>query len=294
MFKYIKIGAGAIVASILTAVVYHAVFGTTIRPKTAVEFAKTSVMITRYDGRSGGTGVIVSSKRNESKILTNKHVCGVVKNGGLVRSDDKKAMVKYYQESNVHDLCLITVNTNFKVNTVLAPDAPEVYEDAIVSGHARLMPNLITYGHLGGKEFISVMIGMRPCTPEETLNPNLSLLCQLAGGIPVVKDYEAFVCSATIQPGSSGSAVFNRSGEIIGLVFAGSGEFGYSHLVPYEYIISFFEIELPKLTQIYPNPDSNSEMSETKVDWKKLCIHASNNETIEKVCDLLDRSLMGR
>ena len=69
----------------------------TIKPKTNQEYSLTSVMITRYDGRSGGSGVILSSSKNSSKILTNAHVCEVVANGGIVRSDYEKGIVKNYK-----------------------------------------------------------------------------------------------------------------------------------------------------------------------------------------------------
>lgn len=271
---------------------YHFLFGETVRPKTVAEFSKTSVMITGYDGRSGGTGVIISSKRNESKILTNKHVCQVAKQGGIVRTDDKAAMVKHYQESNIHDLCLITVNTNFKINTVIAKSPPEVYDKAIVSGHPRLLRNIVTYGHFSGHEMISVMTGLRKCSIEELDDPSISFICMLLGGIPIVKRYEAQVISNTIQPGSSGSAVFNENGEIAGLVFAGSGEFGYGHIVSHEYIVSFFEIEVPQLVEVIPSQPVFSDQEESKVDWKRICMKNLNNDKVQEICALAAKSLL--
>jgi hypothetical protein len=284
---------GVAILFILLAPLYTILFTQTIKPHASQEFSKTSVMITRYDGRSGGSGVILSSKRNESKVLTNSHVCEVVKNGGLVRSDDKKGMVKYYQRSNIHDLCLITVSTNFKINTVLAPEEPEIYEDATVSGHPRLLPNILTKGHFSGHEMITIMIGIRVCTPEEQENPNSSMYCLLLGGFPVIKNYEAQVISATIQPGSSGSAVFNDKGEIAGLVFAGSGDFGYGMIVPYSYVANFIEIELPHLLETTPTQDIDLIQSKaSKTDWRKVCMENKDNEKIMEVCDLVSKSLL--
>lgn len=290
LWKHMVITGG--IAVVLSYIVTNLLLPTTVKPKTASDFAKTSVMITRYDGRSGGTGVIISSKKNESKILTNKHVCQVIQQGGIVRTDNKKAAVRYYQESNIHDLCLITVNTDFKVNTVLAKSAPEIYDDAIVSGHPRLLSNIVTYGHFSGYELISITTGLRQCLPEEITNPNTQGLCMLLGGIPVIKNYEAQVVSNTIQPGSSGSAVFNKEGELSGLVFAGSGDFGYGHIVSYEYIVSFFEIELPYLREILPNQNSSSNISESKMEWKKICLKNPSDDKIQEFCDLATRSLL--
>jgi len=285
---------GGFVVLCLIGIVIYSIFVTpTIKPRSSQDFSKTSVMITRYDGRSGGSGVILSSKRNESKVLTNAHVCEVVKAGGLVRSDDKKGMVKYYQRSNIHDLCLITVSTNFKINTVIAPEEPEIYEDATVSGHPRLLPNILTRGHFSGHEMITIMIGIRVCTPEEQENENSSMYCALLGGFPIIKNYEAQVISATIQPGSSGSAVFNNSGEISGLVFAGSGDFGYGMIVPYSYVANFMDIELPHLLETTPTQDIDLIQSKaSKTDWRKVCTENKDNEKIMEVCDLVSKSLL--
>lgn len=280
----------SLVTVFLLSLGYHYIFGTTVQPKTTAELSKTSVMITRYDGRSGGTGVIISSRRNESKVLTNAHVCEVVKNGGIVRSDDKKAMVKYYQVSNVHDLCLITVSTNFKINTLLAKEEPDEYEDAIVSGHPHLLENIVTRGHFSGKQMITIMTGVRPCSEEETQGED-AIFCILLGGFPIIKTYEAQVVSNTIQPGSSGSAVFNSAGELSGLVFAGSGDFGYGMIVPYEYVANFFDVELIGLAQVVPNQNGNQSVA-IKTDWKKVCTQNMDKRKIVKVCELVSKSLL--
>lgn len=263
----------------------------TINPKTSAEFAKVTVMITRYDGRSGGTGVIISSEKDQSKVLTNAHVCGLLKSGGLVRTDTQKGVVKSYQVSNIHDLCLVTVNTNFHVNTVLAPSEPDVYEDAIVSGHPHLLPVIVTRGIFSQKELINIMINVRPCTPDEAINDRTAIYCNLLGGIPIVRSFEAQVVSATIMPGSSGSAVFNKEGEISGLVFAGSGDFGYALVVPYEYINGFFEHELPTLQVNYPVNEAPIIDLSKKTNWSKIC-SGDTDENLQKICDLISKSLL--
>jgi len=288
------IGGTIALGLVITILTLNQIYGITIKPKTTIEFSKTAVMITRFDGRSGGSGVIISSRKNESKILTNKHVCQVVKTGGIVRNDEKKAVVKYYQESNLHDICLITVNSNFKINTVLATEEPDIYDDAIVSGFPRLLPNIITLGHFSQKEMINIMTGMRMCTPEEQQNPLTSTICGILNGFPIIKMYEAQVVSNTIQPGSSGSAVFNKNGEIAGLVFAGSGEFGYGHIVSYEYLITFFDVELPNLRQILPNEYTPNESLESKINWKSVCQKQYNDTKMLEVCDLASKSLLMR
>ena len=59
-------------------------------------------------------------------------------------------------------------------------------------------------------------------------------------GIPIVKQYTTRTTDALIAPGSSGSGVYNTSGNLVAVVFAGYGR-GLSQgiLVPWEYIYSF-------------------------------------------------------
>jgi S1-C subfamily serine protease len=263
----------------------------TVKPTTNSEYSATSVMITRYDGRAGGTGVIVSSEKGQSKVLTNAHVCGLLNKGGIVRSDTTKAVVKAYQISNNHDLCLITTNTNFRINTVISDTTPDVYDDAIVSGHPHLLPNIITRGHFSQKEIINILTGFLPCTEQDLIDEETSEYCKVLGIIPIIKSFEAQVVSATIMPGSSGSAVFNANGEISGLVFAGSGEFGYGLIVPQEYISTFFELELPTLPMIYPNREVKPTNKETTVDWKNVCLN-NKSPKIKTLCDLMSKSLL--
>lgn len=286
-----------IIASVASVIVslgaYVLTRSKTIKPLNSAEYSLTSVMITRYDGRSGGSGVIVSSNKNSSNILTNAHVCEVIKNGGIVRSDVSKGVVKSYKVSEIHDLCLITTNNNFKINTVIASDAPDLYEDAIVAGHPHLLSTIITRGHFSHKDLITIIVGTKHCTPEESEKEENGLFCKFFGIIPIIRTYEAQVVSSTIMPGSSGSPVFNSKGEIAGLVFAGSGDFGYAMIVPYEYISSFFEYELQTLPIRFPNEFSKSveEVKESK-SWSKICYDENIPTQIENICKLISKSLL--
>jgi S1-C subfamily serine protease len=282
------ISATVIIALNISFLVYKVLFQTTVKPTNNQEYASTSVMITRYDGRTGGTGVIISSKRNQSQVLTNAHVCSLLKNGGIIRSDSTKGVVKSYQVSNIHDLCLITTNTNFHINTVISDNQPEVYDDAIVSGHPHLLPNIVTHGHFSQKEIVNILTGFRRCRINDLFGDNAEY-CQHLGVIPIIKSLEAQIVSATIMPGSSGSAVFNAKGELSGLVFAGSGAFGYGMIVPQEYLVSFFETELPMLESIYPNNGNTKPKNE--INWKSACLKPATRK-IQRACELVSRSLL--
>lgn len=286
---------GSLIICAVVSLVYlqNLIFVKTIKPKTSQEYSLTSVMITRYDGRSGGSGVILSSSKNGSQVLTNAHVCNVIKNGGIVRSDYSKGVVKSFKVSAIHDLCLINTNNNFKVNTVVAQEAPDLYEDATVVGHPHLLPAIVTKGHFSQKDLITIMVGTRPCTIEDLTNEKNIAFCQFFGVVPIIKTYEAQIVSSTIMPGSSGSPVFNANGEIAGLVFAGSGDFGYGMIVPFEYISNFVEHELLSLPLQMPNDVVSSiEENQESKNWNQACKQQGIPKQIQQVCDLMSKSLL--
>lgn len=188
------------------------------KPTTNQELDKVTVMITNLTGDSGGTGVIYRSSPSKSLILTNGHVCRLLQDfGGIVEgSDHKKHYVTKYRTYAKHDLCLVEVQVNYSINISIAEDSPIFGEDAVITGHPILLPTIVTRGH----------------TSERVIFPIFD------DGIII---REALVVSATIMPGSSGSGVFNKGGELIGVVFAGQGSLGYALCVPLEYIHDFLD-----------------------------------------------------
>lgn len=210
------------------------------RPITNVELSDTSVKVVRNDGRSGGSGVILRSSIYASQILTNKHVCRIIENGGVVVTERSTHAIVSFTESSYHDLCLITVAADLGINTELAKKAPETYSAASVSGHPSLLPNVITRGHFSGKQIIEILTGIRPCEDKDLESDDV-FLCFFLGGIPQITRYEAQVVTAMIQPGSSGSAVFNDRGEIAGIAFAGTGQLSTAYAVPFEFVAHFLD-----------------------------------------------------
>jgi S1-C subfamily serine protease len=218
--------------------------------------ASITVMITNFQGTSGGSGVIIKNSKARSLILTNAHVCRLVsKAGGLVRQNGENYFVTGTLPSKNHDLCILSVAADLNNSVKVATKPPELYEEAIISGHPALLPDIISKGQFGGKQIVQIMTGLKPCTKEDTNGP-LGLLCMLAGGLPVITTYESRVVSALIQGGSSGSAVLNSKGELAGLVFAGSGNgLSYASIVPYEYVLNFLFVEFKESNLVIPNPE---------------------------------------
>ncbi len=244
------------------------------RPRTNAEMARTSVQVVRADAKAGGTGVILSSTPTETTVLTNRHVCKVIEHGGLVISESGTYLITGLKRSKVHDLCLVTVAADLGLSTEVSSRAPDPHSGAAISGHPGLLPNIVTRGHFSQHKIIEVMTGIRKCTDEE-IQGDLGIFCIMMGGLPEIHRYDSVVVSATIKPGSSGSAVFNDEGQIAGLAFAGSGGNSpeYAYAVPLESIANFVLREQRFLEMEVP--DNAVDLGTVRNERKQ----------IEEVCD---------
>lgn len=212
-----------------------------------------TVKITNLQANSGGSGSIIKSGPSGSEVLTNRHVCEVVKNGGLVHSlSGKKAFVTGYKQSEIHDLCIVIVKENLGQSTKVSPTPPRFHERAVASGHPHLMPNIITEGYFSGKEIIRVVTGFKECTENDLKDPVSAFFCLVFGKIPLIKTYEAIAVSTLIQPGSSGSAIYGENGRIKAVVFAGAGDLGFTFAVPQEYVYEFVSRESKEVKVVSP------------------------------------------
>jgi S1-C subfamily serine protease len=210
-----------------------------LKPQTVAEFEKTSVRVLNQKMNSGGTGSILRSSKTGTEILTNKHVCRLIEPGGYVERQDKAYKVVAYKKFSDHDLCLVKIKQNLEVNTEVSNVLAKQSDKVIVSGHPNLLPHILTVGHLSGTLDIELVVGIKKGSCDED-----PILCMIFGGEPVVKTFESQVVSNLIKPGSSGSAVFNSSGEIVGVIFAGSGrDFSHGFIVPHKYVRYFMAIE---------------------------------------------------
>lgn len=249
-----------------------------IRPKNTAEYSQTSVKITNMSKTSGGSGSIYRSSSNGSDILTNNHVCQLVKSGGYVIGEKSTNLVQSYKEYIYHDLCLIHVSENLGVTTIVSEETPKLYSPATISGHPALLPHVATTGAFSSYEIIEVLTGTRPCMSKDQ-----DLSCLFFGVVFILTKYETQLVTTTILPGSSGSAVFTSDGEIGGVVFAGkSRELGFAYIVPHSYVKNFLDnigyynsqIVNYKQTTDSSNSEQTSSYCElnTNIDYCKLPI----------------------
>lgn len=260
-----------------------------------------TVMITTMNERGGGSGVIIDTSENESIILTNKHVCEITLKGGLVKTNDGgRYLVTGVSRYTEHDLCLIKVAAKLKSKAVLASSAPKMFDGATISGHPALLPDVLTSGHFNGKKIISIFTGIRKCTDDEEQNELGSQICMFFNGMPSIITSESILVTATIMPGSSGSAVYNENKELSALVFAGQGDLGYAFAIPYEYIVDFLSTPNKEFT----SPKYSISMLETSLQGKNLNERCKNIDTkkfttdiksrIENLCKVIIRDLEWR
>lgn len=259
-----------------------------------------AVMITNREMNHGGTGLIFYSTKSKSWVLTNDHVCKVAKEGGLVLGTQGRYQVHSVIESKQSDLCLLSVLDNLKSSTRVSPNPPNMYDEVSVSGFPALMPNIVSKGHLSGRAVIGVFTGVQSCTDEEKAND--PAMCLFAGGMPIVKFYESVLTSATIMPGNSGSGVYNSKNELIGLVFAGSGDLGYSWTVPYEQVVNFLVFETRGLQEEFVNQQlhasGSNEESRSIITTKQLIEKCKTEHptepTILELCSSVSKDMIWR
>lgn len=257
-----------------------------VRPQNASEFAQTSAMITVKDESSGGSGVILKSGEKESIILTNKHVCEVIQGGGVVNTSGKKYKITAFKIYKKHDLCMVKVAANLKITTVVAEKQPKLYSHVFVSGHPSLLPHVLTEGYFSNFKTVSILVDVKKCTEDNFKEDPMS--CMFLGGIPIIRDFESQLVTATIMPGSSGSGVFNEAGEISGLVFAGSAQgLSYGFIVPLKSVQDFIANEA-KYKWRKPYVGANANFLVKLID-KKIQIGCQSNKLYSDSCGQVER-----
>jgi len=254
-----------------------------VRPKTVKDFKTTAVKILNDRG-NGGSGVIYKSSPEGTSILTNAHVCAIIASGGKIVYDKHYPIIKY-KTSKEHDLCLIWIQPNLKVNTFVAPLPPEQSSPAFVSSYPSLYPHMVSMGHVSGKEISFVTYGYRECTEEEL--QKTPVVCIIKGKALMHRRWSQVV-SALVSPGSSGGAVFDASGELIGLVYATKGDLGYALVVPWNYLYSFVKAEYKYLDWEYANKPLIPKYSNDGIDsidnWEKIIDFIERKQQCLKFC----------
>ncbi len=172
--------------------------------------------IVGFNLRSSATGFSISynKKTNESYIVTNNHFCDdAIEYGGLVIAqkgdqirvedpdvDPMEAQPIYVSKD--HDLCLVDVKGYVRPARLAQEDYQiKQLEQVVIIGAPR---------------------GLFPILMESNIAALIQRDYSIIRSLGMAPDGEPFLLlSARIEPGHSGSPVFNNHGEVIGVLFAG-------------------------------------------------------------------------
>lgn len=247
--------------------------------------------IINMNRNSGGSGSVIQTDSRGTVILTNKHVCEVIQAGGYVETDDAIGMIVAYKLYDKHDLCMVKVLKKMGTAAKLADGPPEAYSQAYIAGHPSLLPTVISSGHVSHREMITVMMGFKPC--DENTPEKYAPYCFFMGGYPILKTFEAELSSPLIAPGSSGSGVYNKDGEIIAVAFASnSRDLAYAYTVPFEYVQDFIKNNR-KYEWIAPSAQGSGKASFFEDGTTKLrSMCKSPEKQLRKFCSRVAQPLL--
>lgn len=190
-----------------------------LKPKKGTDFKQVSVQI--VTDRISGSGTIIRSSKSGSEFLTNAHVCNQLKeSGGSVMIGDDRFEATDIKPWSKHDLCIVRIQEDLHIGVQVAAKAPELGDPIMVAGHPLAMPLVIQSG------FASEVFNIAEGSGQELL----------------------LLTSVIVQPGSSGSGVFNAEGELIGVIEAFKfghqrSEIGFGLAVPQSFVHLFVDQE---------------------------------------------------
>lgn len=219
------------------------------------EMASKTVIVRGMAGN--GSGVIINSEKSSSFVLTNAHVCEIAEKGyTFVVKNKIRYRVTHLKKSKEHDLCLMRVTGDLNAKTKISDEIPKLFDKMTVMGHPRGGSLVITDAVFSSNAIFQVndIENGLPCDqiPKELLPPRdrkyLKKICKNYGGVfPSIVMLDSMIISAVVMPGSSGSPVFNKKGQLTALIFgirAGVDMAGYAHAVPLKYIRQFLLEEI--------------------------------------------------
>ncbi len=216
-----------IVAAFIAAVI---ILVSSVRITPTEEQLKSKVVMLRGVRGGGCSGEQIRAPSGTMYILSAGHCAGLADPQGnikVISEDGRELKRRIIAEDPNSDLLLIEGLPNLSglniADSVKAPDHVRTFT------HGRLLPTHKTEGNLIGKERIQVPINYITNEEEETacLRSSKNKILESFLGKVCALSKDSMAMTASITPGSSGGAVVNDSGELIGVASASDGYFGY-------------------------------------------------------------------
>lgn len=176
------------------------------------------VMLTEKTGRAGGTGFALQMPSGEVLTMTNAHVCELEQLGQIyAHVGRKKVPVEIVEKSTTSDLCLLSgIST---LSGLELADSVAIGQEIGIVGHPALMPLAVNRGHLLGYDKVVVLADDKPCEKEGGMYKNEDTWF----GTVCTEQFVAGLTTVVVLGGNSGSPVIDFYGNVVGVLFAGSG-----------------------------------------------------------------------
>lgn len=218
----------------------------TLTPSELVEYAEDRIVVLNGpdNENSGGTGFAIIAPSGKTYTLTNRHVCGLARNGGIMSAQTKyherRVLLRILEISQEHDLCLLEGMPNVRGYKLAAKPA-DMYEFLYTIGHPHLEPNTYAAGLMRGAMEIKLeaQVPLEKCSGPDLETMEISFF-GLTFKICIQK-MGAISTSMVIYPGNSGSPVFNSRHYVVGVIFAGNDSNHFGYYVPFEMVKRLLE-----------------------------------------------------
>lgn len=175
-----------------------------------------SLQVAEKNGRFFGTGWFIKKDR----LITNYHVTDLMKDLHVQLPDGRKVEGEVIVSSQKYDLALID------------PDLPEDYSAKplkLSTEPFKRYTELINFGYPFKMNYFSF---------GSTLKKDS---WGMKGRYMTIGEHPVYSCKLKSGPGASGSPVFNKDGEVVGIMEAGRRGFDNSLIIPTKYIQKLYD-----------------------------------------------------